>query len=739
MENNYFLFNIDSPISNTLYDRKVEIRGWVISKAKDEIKGIRITNGDNTFYTELNELRRDIALAYPQLLKDEAQNSGFEIEIEYSRGDIVIEVETNKGFLDLTTLNVKFLGGALKNYNPFMSTNWAEHHDIIDTKNFYAHEDATRPVVRSENDSKIISFYLPQYHPIPENDKTWGEGFTEWRNVTTAKPRFTGHRQPILPSDLGFYDLRLESNIEKQIKLAKEAGIFGFCIYYYWFSGKQILETPLNFILKHKEWDFNFMLCWANENWTKRWDGADKEVIIAQEYKDSDPLDFIKDVEHILNDPRYINIDGKPILAVYRPEDLNNASKYASVWRKYFRDNFNKELHLVSVLSFSGEDPTQYGFDGGIEFSPASLIRGSITSHEEQVSVSNNLLDVNFRGTVFDYRKIIKNAIQENHSYDFPVYRCLMPSWDNDARKKGKDPYVFYNESPDLFGAWLTHTLKDNNSGDFTFINAWNEWAEGTVLEPSIHYGHAYLNKVKESILSTRDDNSSEPNEKTAIIVQVKSYEQWAELRGVVKKLNSTINSDVFVILSDENSIDLEKISNSDFVHNLLVVPERGFGVLSLNHSLKQIVKNKYSSVLRIAGYQNDIESNIKSIKRIIVKGIAKKVHQKSSQLITAGSAGSTLDDEIATFAGELYGKETKDGLNFSQEFTPELFTFWASIDVAQAILNIFVLPEDFSPNPKIKSPQRYIEHILYGCMFETADDVYQLTKLGVDKIKTKR
>ena len=204
---------------------------------------------------------------------------------------------------------------------------------------------------------KLIAFYLPQFHPIPENDKWWGAGFTEWTNVRRSKPNFAGHVQPNLPTELGFYDLRDAEVMQKQAKLAREHGIFGFCYYYYWFNGKRLLETPVDRMLASGQPDFPFCLCWANENWTRRWDGQESEVLMHQEYSDAADEQFIRDILPFLRDRRYIRVNGKPLLMVYRVDKLPDAKQTAERWRRVATSNGLPGLHLTAVQSFGIVDP----------------------------------------------------------------------------------------------------------------------------------------------------------------------------------------------------------------------------------------------------------------------------------------------------------------------------------------------------------------------------------------------
>ena len=202
---------------------------------------------------------------------------------------------------------------------------------------------------------KAIALYLPQFHVIEENNKFWGEGFTEWTNVKKSKPRFKGHHQPRIPGDekgyLGYYDLSEIKTLENQVKLAKSHGIYGFGIYYYWFSGKKVLEKPINLFIQNSHINFNFLLIWANENWSKRWDGRDQEILIKQEYKPSDPINFIKDIKKYIKDKRYIKIDKKPVLGLYEPSKIPNLQETIRIWREKSRELGIGEIYILISIN----------------------------------------------------------------------------------------------------------------------------------------------------------------------------------------------------------------------------------------------------------------------------------------------------------------------------------------------------------------------------------------------------
>jgi len=349
---------------------------------------------------------------------------------------------------------------------------------------------------------RLIAFYLTQFHPTPENDKWWGKGFTEWTNVTKAKPLFEGHYQPHLPSDLGFYDLRLRETRQEQISLAKQYGIDGFCYHYYWFSGKRVLNLPLDDMLQDSGSSMPFCLCWANENWTRRWDGAEHEVLLEQKYLPDDDVDFIKSLIPFFKDPRYIKVDGCLYLIVYFPQHLPNAEVTLRTWREYCRDLGLGELHISAALTHGNEDYAKYGFDSGVEFPP----------HNLKIPNVNNLInfDEPHTGSVYQYSEIAEFYLNKKYANN-RVFKTVFPSWDNSARTKTR-ALIALNSHPDNYEFWISSTIDrvcKNNSGEsLLFINAWNEWAEGCHLEPDHKYGKAYLDATLRAKNGVRKFNS---------------------------------------------------------------------------------------------------------------------------------------------------------------------------------------------------------------------------------------
>jgi lipopolysaccharide biosynthesis protein len=355
---------------------------------------------------------------------------------------------------------------------------------------------------------RLIAFYLPQYHPIPENDLWWGKGFTEWTNVAKAKPLFRGHYQPHLPSDLGFYDLRVEETREQQAELARHYGIYGFCYYYYWFNGRRLLERPLKEVIRTKKPEFPFCVCWANEPWTRNWDGNSSEVLMPQLHTAESDENFIQELLPIFDDPRYIRINGRPLLLIYRTELLPDIARTAQTWREAARRR-NIDLYLCRVESFTRAEPTGMHFDAACEFPPNALGLNAEAAPQLDFVMQDAQT---FPGRIYDYERLVRLLAQRPD----PGYKRFLgttPSWDNTARS-GVRGAVFINSSPDLFRHMLTSAVrktKERFEGDeqIVFINAWNEWAEGAHLEPDKRYGHGFLEACLLALASARDKSKA--------------------------------------------------------------------------------------------------------------------------------------------------------------------------------------------------------------------------------------
>lgn len=347
---------------------------------------------------------------------------------------------------------------------------------------------------------KLIAFYLPQYHPIPENDAWWGRGFTEWANVSRAVPQFSGHYQPHVPGELGYYDLRVEDVHRRQIDLAKQYGLHGFAYYHYWFAGRRLLEMPVNRFLKNKNMDFPFCLIWANENWTRRWDGMESDVLIAQEHSPESDDAFIKDLEPYLRDERYIRIQGRPVIIVYRTDILPEPAATAERWREYCVTRGLGEPYLIAAQTFGFSDPRTVGFDAAMQFPPHNQWHDPDFMIQDKTQLANPA----YSSYIFSYPKMVQ--YQETHAEDvsYPLFKTVFPSWDSEPRKPGRGT-IYTGSKPELYRRWLRAacqwTLRNHDKDSrFVFVNAWNEWAEGAHLEPDRRFGYAYLEATKNEL-----------------------------------------------------------------------------------------------------------------------------------------------------------------------------------------------------------------------------------------------
>lgn len=299
---------------------------------------------------------------------------------------------------------------------------------------------------------RLLAIYLPQFHPIPENDEWWGKGFTEWTNVTKAKPKFKGHYQPHLPADLGFYDLRLPEVMEAQAALAKAYGIHGFCFYHYWFNGKKLLERPVEQMLRSKQPDFPFCLCWANENWTRRWDGRDKQVLIKQDYNFEDDKAHIHYLFQFFEDDRYIKVNGKPIFIIYRPELLPDIKKTIDIWRAEAVKRGIGDIYIIGIERFTEFDNLEtYGFDALMEFQPDRKGYPKFKQSNLVIRALHRLKLINSYTSsnhLVDYEKVVDAMLQKEVSSK-KIYPSVTPMWDNTARRK-KWALVLQNSSPEI-------------------------------------------------------------------------------------------------------------------------------------------------------------------------------------------------------------------------------------------------------------------------------------------------
>ena len=367
---------------------------------------------------------------------------------------------------------------------------------------------------------RAIAFHLPQFHPIPENDEWWGKGFTEWTNVARAVPRLPGHYQPHVPADLGFYDLRLPEARAAQAGLAASFGIDGFCYYHYWFHGRQLLERPVNEILHSGQPDFPFCLCWANEPWSRRWDGSNQAMLLEQRYSSLDDLAHIRALIPFFLDRRYIRVMDRPLFAVYRASELPDPLRTTDLWRREAERAGLKGLFLARVESHNeAGDPRDIGFDSALEFQPRWSELGPFQMfrrrwwHRHKLGTGERIFRENY---VYQYQDLVRRALSERVSA-YPRIPCVCPGWDNSPRRK-TGAVLFLNSTPNLYESWLREVVRreaarasgaNDSLSSLIFINAWNEWGEGNHLEPCQKWGRAYLEATKRAL----QDAASQPTE----------------------------------------------------------------------------------------------------------------------------------------------------------------------------------------------------------------------------------
>ena len=349
---------------------------------------------------------------------------------------------------------------------------------------------------------KAIAFYLPQFHAFKENDEWWGKGFTEWSNTKKSKPRFLSHYQPREPhEDIGYYNLLDWTVLQKQAQLARQHGIYGFCFYRYWFAGKELMEKPLELLLSHPEIDINYCLCWANENWTRKWDGDNSSVLIGQTYE-NDSVEYIADLKKYLDDPRYIRVDNKPVIIIYRPSLLPNPALTFRRWREWARENGVGEI-LIWIqrgVATIGKSEMVDGADAEIEFPPSGTAE---FDHYDITRVGAS----RETGNLIGYRKLVRNVLGGRSFADqckHKVYRGVTLGWDNSPRRESGFWATWGFSLVDYY-RWLRYVVQDTRSRHsvedrFFFINAWNEWAEGTYLEPDKRFGYSSINVTARAI-----------------------------------------------------------------------------------------------------------------------------------------------------------------------------------------------------------------------------------------------
>lgn len=451
---------------------------------------------------------------------------------------------------------------------------------------------------------KLIAFYLPQFHPFPENDVWWGKGFTEWTNVSKAVPQFEGHYQPHLPGELGFYDLRVPEVQERQVELAKQHGLYGFCFHYYWFSGKRLLEKPLDSFVNNPNINFPFCLCWANENWTRRWDGLDHDILIGQEHSYENDQKFIVDLVPYLKHRNYICINGRPLVVIYRAELMKDPKATLAYWREHCRNQGVGEPLFVAVEAFGVTNPEKLGFDAGLEFPP---LNRPYTGINEHISFYNP----DYAGVVYDYRDMVIENVQPLKRQGV-TFRGVTPGWDNEARKPGKG-FSFIHSTPTFYQRWLEQvsleqTRKFPQEERLIFINAWNEWAEGAHLEPDRKFGYGYLQATRDALENVAllhfqnakgsvVENPVRKNE-NAVVIHAYYLEMLEKIRDYLDHIGCKL--DVYISTPKQDEKSLKTIFGLFPEAYLMIVPNRGRDIGPFIEIFRRIRHLKYQTLLKI-------------------------------------------------------------------------------------------------------------------------------------------
>ncbi len=352
----------------------------------------------------------------------------------------------------------------------------------------------------------LIAYYLPQFHPIPENDTWWGPGFTEWTNVAKARPLFRGHYQPHVPADLGFYDLRVSETRCQQAALARQYGIGAFCYYHYWFNGRLVLQRPLEEVIRLSEPDFPFCVCWANESWKGKWHGSPATTLIEQAYGGAaDTEAHFRYLASAFTDRRYLRVDGKPLFVIYKPKDL--PLDVTDHWRELAIRHGLGGLYMVAVVEFPDMawDPRKHGYDA---IAPLTIDRCAQSVQSLPIYWAKQAVRkvLGRPEQIYDYAKVIRYLLAPEAA-NKEVIPCAIPNWDNTprARRLGR---VLVDSTPQLFREHLEAVVRQVESKEpdhrIAFIKSWNEWAEGNYLEPDLQFGRQYLETVREVVFGLR-------------------------------------------------------------------------------------------------------------------------------------------------------------------------------------------------------------------------------------------
>jgi len=558
--------------------------------------------------------------------------------------------------------------------------------------------------------TKLLAFYFPQYHPFEENDKFWGKGFTEWTSTTKALPLFEGQYQPRLPGELGFYDTRIKEVMIRQIELAKQHGIYGFCFHHYFFDGKPVMRVPFNQIMTNKDLDIPFCLHWANEPWTIRWDGfAEKGgVLLDQHHTPEDDFLFFKDIEPALKDERYIRINNRPLLIIYRPSLFPDIKSTIKRWRELGHKSGIGELFLaVMQTGFDGNvNPRDIGFDAAIEYPPHNIRAVNL---KDKV----NLFDSNFQGSILSYSEMVKGAL-ERPAPDYKLFRGVMPDWDCTPRRRNPD--IFIGSSPEKYQRWLegacSYTQKHLPTEErFIFINAWNEWAEGAYLEPDQRYGYAYLNATAKALINKN-------SYKLAVVIHIYYTDLISEFVGYLK--NIPFDFDLYVSTTHSEEVSVRSELETNFPDKYILVKgvsNTGFDVAPFLLDFKGVY-DKYDLICKVHSKKSLHWDDHHIWRRYLMENLlgSKYIVEKIiDSFKTNPNLGVLFPENFPSLKGWIgWGENFKKakpllkkmGIKISEEDRleyPASTMFWFRPDALTQLYKLKLKKKDFTEKPQTK------------------------------------
>lgn len=591
-----------------------------------------------------------------------------------------------------------------------------DYRDLIPYDSFYQDDE---DFTNLKTDLKVLTFYLPQFHTFKENDEWWGKGFTEWTNTKKSKPHFEGHYQPREPhDDIGYYKLDKIDTMKKQIDIAKKHGIYGFCFYYYWFSGKRLMEKPVDLLLQHPEIDFPFCLCWANENWTRTWDGLENSVLIKQDYSKDDPEKFIKDIKKYIDDKRYIRIKGKPVILIYNPKQIPDLADVVKKWRQSAID-----LGIGEIIVWTKNDLASDNFEN-VNISDAEFDFAPLGFGHPGCKVTG--LDTE---RSYDYTQMVDDIehLYINHFPPKPFYYSCTMGWDNSARRK-EDYRIYYSYSLKAFYKWLRIIIKqtrirNNENERFVLVNAWNEWAEGTYLEPDKKYGYANINTLSRAIfniplnvdfriLDDKTERLSKIKKKIAIHAHIYYVDLLDEIIDVLNAM--PYDYDLYISTDSSSKVKtiIKELEGKIFASKVIVekYENRGRDVLPFLLQMKKNF-NKYDYVCHIhtkksttASYGDSwrkylynnlfgCKENIESIFNIFEKeniGLIYPMYYKDiADMVEIGGNKNRLKSLLSDMEVEM--PDNFDDINF-----PAGTMFWAKTDALLPLFNLDLSSKEF-------------------------------------------